>query len=149
MVRPRGRQRKRALNQALSHAEIKSIREIAKLDGKILSATTPVGHFLERYLVSEAVARKLIAYKTRKPCPQTLNFQSIVSASKHFYLAPSIHPQLIENVFRGGAGHRNSKTPRQLRNSIVHSLSREDCVETRTRHHDLMALMKRWLDHFV
>lgn len=149
MALPRNRHKKRALAHTLSVVESKAIREIAKLDGEILSASSTVGQFLERYLVSEAVARQLIANKTGKPCPQKLNFTSIQSAAKHFPLTLFIHPQLIENIFRSGNGHRNSKTPRQLRNSIVHSLSKEDCVEIRVRHNDLMALMQRWLKHFV
>jgi hypothetical protein len=139
----------RTPTHTLSNRESKALREIVKLDGEILAATSSVGQFLERYLVSEAVARKLISNKTGKPCPQILNFSSIQSAAKHFHWTLSIHPELIESVFRSGDGLRDSKTPRQLRNSIVHEISKVDCVEIRTRQNDLMKLMQRWLDHFV
>lgn len=51
-------------------------------------------------------------------------------------------------MFTADVGHRNSKTPRQLRNPIIHQLAAADIEEASARCSELLAQMQRWLDLF-
>lgn len=126
-----------------------SWRKLSSLDGKLLETTTPLGSFIERYIVCEAVARKIISDHTNKPCPVKLYSTSVVSAAKHFGLLGTAGSQLISEIFRSGDGNRNCKTPRQLRNAIIHELNSQDCEEAIARHKELYKLMSEWLELFA
>ena len=129
--------------------QTKSWKKIAAYDGRLIGSTTPLGQFLERYIICEAVARKLIADKTGKPCPGTLQVKQINSALKTFNFAEQAQSQLVERIFLSGKGIRDCKTPRQLRNAIVHGISEKDCSEV-TRHHvTLMKLLELWLKIYL
>ena len=141
-------QRRRVIKPLLN-SQKKVLREIAAQDGQWSKATTRVGRFVECYIVAEALARRLIAIKLGRQCPQTLSFTSIQSATKSLGLSSNISPELIEQVFRSGELQRSNNTPRQLRNAIIHGLSDKACHEVNEYSVRLMKLMQRWLQHFA
>lgn len=144
MVTP---QKRRSLS-LIAKRQFKNWRSIAEVDGSVLDSRSSAGRFIERYFVCEAIARKLISDKMGKPCPQTLNFASIHSAVNYLGLGSSIHRKLIEDIFRSGEGAPNHRTPRQLRNGVVHGLAKQHLSEISHRIDDLMNLMQCWLQHF-
>lgn len=126
----------------------KNWRTLAELDGAALGASTKVGKFIERYIICEAIARNQISRKIGRPCPHTLNFTQIQAAVRYYGLGDRIAPQLIESIFRGGDGTKGARTPRQLRNGLIHGLSEAHRGEVEMRHDSLMSLMNRWLRHY-
>jgi hypothetical protein len=123
------------------------LRTLAQRNGVWFDAKTNVGKFIESYIIAEAIARRLIFINSKKPCPPTLNFTSIRSASKSFDITRSISVDLIEDIFSGN--NRNGrKTPRQLRNGIVHEISNISLIEIESRIHELTILINSWIDCF-
>lgn len=141
---------KHTQSRALTSRQLRSLRELATLDGVWSASPTSAGSFLERYVAAEAVARRLITLKSGKACPHTLNFTSIQSAVRLFPYSLKISPNLVEAIFHSGdirAGKVSS--PRQLRNAIIHGLSSTAIIEVETEYKKLMLLMQRWLDVFL
>lgn len=89
-----------------------------------------VGQFLDVYLVSEVLIRRLIHYyvkDTSKIETKTFNIKQLKLALAHFDI-PFIESK-INLLFGGGEGKRGEKTARQLRNGYIHSLSTMDYDE--------------------
>jgi hypothetical protein len=95
-----------------------------------LSCQGDLGAFLDRYLVAEALARKVVSYyqdDTKKPSSNAIQVQQLSAAIRHFGIIFSESD--TRTLFFGGEGLRGKKSARQLRNGYIHSLSAEDRVE--------------------
>ena len=106
--------------------------------------------FISLYIDSEATAKKYVQYykkdKKQKITGgfESLNYSDVQKAVKYFSL--NIDNKLIAQIFESGKGNRNKKTPRQLRNGIIHSKSSKDIEEIEQRFDELSKLMEIWLN---
>ena len=127
----------------------KQKKEIKKILNRTpgFSKQGQLGEFFDKYLLCEALARKIIEYKKGKSDKfETLNYTSIESALK-FYKYNS-YIDIIVKIFKSGDGKRGEKTPRQLRNGYFHNLSEEDRKEIETRSNDMISLMNDFINQF-
>lgn len=124
------------------------LKELAAHDGMWCSSATELGRFVERYIVAEALARRLITIVSGKPCPHTLYLNSLQSAVRSIGLAAPIPPKLVREIFLGGELQSTNNSPRQLRNAIIHGLSVKAITELNMESRKLMSLMQRWLKYF-
>lgn len=132
--------------RVLTPKEIRELRKIVQQKPGF-SAQGNVGRFFDLYLLCEATARKLVYYKTRKNS-QILNIDSIKSTINLFFPNKTANIP-IENIFGSAVKRkRNDKTCRQLRNSYIHSLSKEDRNEIDRRINTLEQDMQKWLSLF-
>ena len=105
-----------------------------------------LGAFVDRYLVADALANKLVSFyvtDTSVKATRTLHISQLNSAIRHFSFA--FTTEQVRAVFQSGIGARSKKSPRQLRNAYFHSLSKNDRLEIEDRLDELMLL----LDNFV
>ena len=107
-------------------------------------------NFISLYIDCEATAKKFVQYyKSDKGLKysdayESLKYDEVVNAAKYFAL--NIDSQLIVNIFTSGIGIRGFKTPRQLRNGIIHSKAVKDIEEIELRFDELSKLMETWID---
>ncbi len=128
------------------------VREINKIfdDKHDIIKNKYIGEFITNYINCEALARKLISYymadrQMKQPTRyQKLKTDTIARAAKHFEV--DISEDAIEQVFKGGNGKRNHKTPRQLRNAYIHTKSTNDALEIVSRNKELIKRMQVWLN---
>jgi hypothetical protein len=134
---------------------IQQKKEIKKILNRTpgFSKQGQLGEFFDKYLLCEALARKIIEYKRNYSKKQgksdkfeTLNYTSIESALKFYKYNSYIN--IIVKIFKSGDGIRDEKTPRQLRNGYFHNLSEEDRKEIETRSNDLISLMNDFINQF-
>lgn len=101
-----------------------------------------LGKFLTLYLTLESLARKIYQYKFEKEAPISLYYNNIATAFKGFGIVGS-DTTLIEKIFRSSRENlRGNKTPRQLRNPIIHNLSVKDIEEVIERFPELSNRME-------
>jgi len=109
-----------------------------------LACQGSVGVFLDHWLVCETLAKKIIMYhKKLNDLPFHWSYEQVTAALNYFNI--NIKPELNEKIFRGGHGKRNENTPRQIRNSYLHSLSPADIQEIEIRINEFVSLLKEWL----
>ena len=137
---------KRKRHRTLTPQEIKELKKIVRQNPGF-SAQGNLGIFFDLYLVCEATARKLIYYKKKKN-PEGLNINSIISCVNLFF--PNKLASIpMENIFGSAISRtRNNKTCRQLRNSYIHNLSKEDKNEIDRRINILERDMQKWIKLF-
>ena len=108
-----------------------------------LSCQGSVGVFLDHWLICEALAKRLIMYhKKLTELPHHWTYEQVSAAIKHFRI--NIKPELNEKIFKGGRGKRGENTPRQIRNSYLHSLSPAEVVEIESRISEYVLLLEEW-----
>jgi len=121
-------------------------REIVKLGSQLpgFSCQGSTGSFLDRWLVCEMLAKKLIMYhKKLGELPTNYwTYEQVGAATKYFGL--KIEANLNKSIFKGGHGKRGKNTPRQLRNGYLHSLSSADNQEILQRISELKKLLDKW-----
>jgi len=106
--------------------------------------------FLSLYIDCEATAKKYVYYykadKKQKNSNtyEGLKYDEVGKAARYFAL--EINADLIKKIFESSTGIRNHKTPRQLRNGVVHSKSIKDIEEIELRFDELLSLMNTWID---
>ncbi len=130
----------------------KRIKEVNRLlnPGNSLKGNPKLLGFISLYISCEAVAKKFVYYmKTDKEVNTSeayddLRYPDIEKAAEHFGL--EVQQELIKRIFKSGKGKRNSKTPRQLRNGIIHLMNSNDIKEVIQRDNELISLMKKWLE---
>jgi hypothetical protein len=112
----------------------------------------PLGDFVGKYLVCEALAQKLVGYykedkKISRAPNQPLSWIEIDAAAKNFSIGLS--ESQIEETFKAGRRRkRGERTPRQLRNGYFHTLSPKDAQEIIGRSKELLTLMDSWISVF-
>jgi hypothetical protein len=119
-----------------------------------------LGEFFDKYLVSEALVWKLLLYyksdtgkrqsqksRTKKKQFKPFQWTEVKAALKHFAIERK-EADWLKDIFSGGEGIRDEKSPRQLRNGYVHSISQHDLREIKERWYDLEVSMNRWLRLF-
>lgn len=127
-------------------------KEIAKILSNRYSIyeNDKLGNFISLYIDSEATAKKYVQYykkdKKQKSTDkfESLKYSEVEKAVKYFGL--NIDNKLIAQIFKSSNGKRNKKTPRQLRNGIIHSKSSKDIEEIEQRFDELSKLMEMWLN---
>lgn len=144
---------KRNINEKPQNKRIDKRRrkEITKLLSKrfLIEENERIVKFISLYIDCEATARKYVQYYKRdngkkiSEAFETLNYSEIEKAAKYFGL--KIDNALVKQIFQGSTGIRGSKTPRQLRNGIIHSKVFNDLEEVEQRFNDLCKLMEKWI----
>lgn len=105
-----------------------------------------VTHFISLYIDSEFLAQRIVSYKRgyeNKNDFLALNYQELAKSLKLFKF--SVSAALIKEIFKSGNGLRNQKTPRQLRNGLMHEKSIRDIVEIEARYDELIGYMNQWV----
>ncbi|NCB26780.1 MAG: hypothetical protein EOM12_12300 [Verrucomicrobiae bacterium] len=126
-------------------------KEITKLlsDRYVLGKNIKVVKFLSLYIDCEAVSRKLIFYYRQETGKKSvkdfekLQSQVISAAVRYFKL--NINEKIIHSIFHSAGGIRGEKTPRQLRNALIHSKSIKDIEEIEKRNEELIRIMNVWI----
>jgi|GEM_PF-2351423 len=110
------------------------------------SAQGKLGEFFDLYIVCEVTARKLIYYNTHK---KDIKFRidDLEKAVNKFY-PEKYDKDLIQQIFKSGKGKRGNKTSRELRNSYLHTLCKDDRQEIENRFDTLKMYMNRWIEIF-
>jgi hypothetical protein len=132
--------------QSIPRFSAQQRNEIVKLatSSPGFSCQGPIGQFLDRWLLCEVIAKKLIMYhKKSNELPTHWNYIQVTAAAKHF--AINLKPEKNQAIFKGGHGKRGENTPRQLRNGYLHSLSTPDADEIIDRSSYLTSLLDDWL----
>jgi len=113
-----------------------------------LSCQGSVGVFLDHWLICEALAKRLIMYhKTLNDLPHHWTYEQVSAAIKHFGI--NINPDLNEKIFKGGRGRRGENTPRQIRNSYLHSLSPAEVQEIESRIKEYVSILEEWRKEII
>lgn len=128
--------------------------KIRKLLGKrtSLEENRALGRFVARYVDCEATARALVGYYLADRGVKTsekrrLHVHEIFRAAEYFGVeADGELVDLVDSVFYGGDGIRGKKTPRQLRNALIHRKTLADVEEIEEREGELLERMDRWLE---
>ena len=89
------------------------------------------------------MAQKIVSYKRgyENKDFSELNYQELVKSLKLFKF--SFSSALIKEIFESGKGLRNQKTPRQLRNGLMHVKSIMDIIEIETHYDELIGYMNQ------
>lgn len=115
--------------KALAKSRNKELESVRTLDPSF-SCQGDVGTFIGLYLQTEVFAKKIQRYyrtDTNKSGEDKLNIAALKAALNHFELVYDNAD--LPDLFKGGAGKKNEKSARQLRNGYLHSLSNSDKQE--------------------
>lgn len=130
----------------LSKTQIKTIKKgISKRYA--LHKNKKLMHFLSLYIDSEFLAQKTVSYKRaehNKKDFSSLNYLELIKSLKLFNI--SVPKKLVKQKFKSGDGLRNHKTPRQLRNGLMHEKSISDIHEIIDRYEELTKYLSTWLN---
>lgn len=105
-----------------------------------------LGMFFDHFLVSEALARKILMFyqdDTDKPRSENIQVHQLIAAQKHFSI-PFAETE-TKKIFLGGTGLRGSKSARQLRNGYIHSLSSPDRIEIESKSIEFSTLLGQFI----
>lgn len=110
-----------------------------------------LGLFIDKYLVCELLARKIIEYKNNRSNKNGSQNYTImqIKASYKTLLNIAYAPGVIDIIFPGGEGIRGQKSPRQLRNGFIHSISKHDIEEIDINIKALVSAMDEWIIIFA
>lgn len=132
----------------LSDSRRKEIRKVIA-EGYSLIGNESLTRFTSKYIDCEATARKLVNYYKSDRGLQvtrtikTLKTVDIVKASEHFNLG--LTEDDIKLIFDTD-GNRGSKSPRQLKASLMANKATNDLDEIIWRSHELSAYMDKWIN---
>lgn len=114
-----------------------------------LDSNRALRRFVARYVDCEATARALVGYYladrgVKHSEKRQLNVHDVWRAAGYFGVTAD--EEMVLSVFRGSDGIRGEKTPRQLRNALIHRKTLADVEEIEEREEELLARMGRWLE---
>ena len=121
------------------------IKVVERVPG--LACQGKLGDFLEKYLVAEAMARKILKFGAGTESGtvhQSLDLRLIQQAARSLSLGTS--PEALRALFLGGVGIRGTKSARQLRNGYLHSLNQQDRDEIESRFLELASLLTSFME---
>lgn len=154
-------------NKRLTKARINAIHKLLA-ERYLIRNNDELIEFLSLYVDCEATAIKLVDYHKRDVKPSNspkkysklgsevkkdpnskndfaeLNYEEVQKAVKYFALEIN-DIGIIARIFKSSTGIRGKKTPRQLRNGIMHAKSVEDINEVVERSAELRGLMEKWM----
>ncbi len=139
------------MERANKNKFIVDIVETLLLHRENFQSEKPVGKFVDLYILCEAIAVRLVDFNLGRQ-HKVLQSKSIKTAYNKLVeigVAQRIQQEaLIEKIFKSGNGIRGKKTPRQLRNPIIHQLAKSDIDEVNSRSIEIMRLMEWWIAEF-
>lgn len=130
----------------LSDKQLTALFNIANIKAGF-SCQGKSGQFIDTWIVSETVAKRLISYRTQKDVGEKWKWTEVESSVKHFELSMPDHLS-TKKIFAGGPGRSIDRTPRQLRNAFLHGISDEILNEMNGKGERFSELLGEWL-HIV
>lgn len=116
------------INFNLSNREKKEIKKMFKKEPGFFKQGN-LGLFFDKFLLIEALMRKLINYYKTQNNKKINDTQYQITEIKAVFRklgTISKYEKNIDIIFPGGSGTRDNKSARQLRNGYIHSLSDKD-----------------------
>lgn len=101
------------------------------------------GKFIDAWIVAEAIAKRLITYRTQKDVGISWKWTEVEASVKHFGLLLPDH-LMTKKIFAGGPGQKSDRTPRQLRNTFLHGVSEETIEEMDSKGEGFSKLLVEW-----
>lgn len=134
-------------NKMLSSQRIQAIRKVSNPNTS-LKNNKEVIDFLSLYIDCEVVARKYVDFynsdRKKGTRDNMLRYDNIIKSQKFFGI--KITDELVKSIFSSKPEKRGNKSPRQLRNGIVHANSSGDIKEVKKSSKKLLKLMNEWYD---
>jgi hypothetical protein len=118
-----------------------------KLRTPNFSCQGALGEFIDKYLVAETIANKLVRFyvtDTNLSTSFTLKTRQLIAAMRYFDIV--FVNSKIKAIFISGTGKSGAQTPRQLRNSYMHSLSKSARLEVENRSTDLLTQIEEFIN---
>lgn len=126
----------------LSDKQLSALIDIANIKPGF-SCQGKSGKFIDAWIVAEAIAKRLITYRTLKDVGITWKSTDVEASVKHFGFSIPTH-LMTKKIFSGGPGRKSDRTPRQLRNAFLHSISKETLEEMNSKGEEFSKLLVEW-----
>ncbi len=140
-------------NSKLTKTNKKEIKKILSERYNLINNSS-LNNFISLYMDCEATARKIIYYydlkvkqKKKKERKKFTNLYCPTIVKVVSYFEINISRDLIVSIFSSDRTlTRNHKTPRMLRNGVIHEKKIQDIIEIENRYDFLKKIMEEWLN---